>query len=237
MVVAELLDLSQQLLDSIADGDWETYERLCDPTLSAFEPEARGYLVEGLAFHKFYFDQQAYPSPSQTTMIAPHVRMLGNDVAVISYIRLIQYLAGDGAPQTARNAGEAAARATFQQSLPNDIVQQITYKEDQMRAGQRVNNIVRAGGIIPANLTPPPGALAPPTGILQGSGATTSVRPVPPIGSGVPGAVAAVHSPDRRGGLPRLLPRPGPPAPGGRAASGGARQADPRRPPRESRGP
>ena len=27
-----------------------------DPHLTAFEPEARGNLVEGLEFHKFYFD-------------------------------------------------------------------------------------------------------------------------------------------------------------------------------------
>ena len=27
-----------------------------DPRLTAFEPEARGNLVEGLEFHKFYFD-------------------------------------------------------------------------------------------------------------------------------------------------------------------------------------
>src|SRR5262249_8311732 len=51
----ELLSLNQQLLESIAAGDWETYQRLCDPSLTAFEPEALGHLVEGLAFHEFYF--------------------------------------------------------------------------------------------------------------------------------------------------------------------------------------
>ncbi len=35
----ELLDLTQRLLDSIVACDWETYDDLCDPTLSAFEPE------------------------------------------------------------------------------------------------------------------------------------------------------------------------------------------------------
>jgi calcium/calmodulin-dependent protein kinase (CaM kinase) II len=32
--------------------------RLCDPHLTAFEPEALGNLVEGLEFHKFYFDNR-----------------------------------------------------------------------------------------------------------------------------------------------------------------------------------
>ena len=36
------------------------FRRLCDPHLTAFEPEAIGNLVEGLEFHKFYFDNRKY---------------------------------------------------------------------------------------------------------------------------------------------------------------------------------
>jgi calcium/calmodulin-dependent protein kinase (CaM kinase) II len=50
----QLVELTQQLLESIAGGDWETYAQLCDPSLSAFEPESRGQLVEGLPFHKYF---------------------------------------------------------------------------------------------------------------------------------------------------------------------------------------
>ena len=32
------------------------FSRMCDPALTCFEPEARGHLVEGMEFHKFYFD-------------------------------------------------------------------------------------------------------------------------------------------------------------------------------------
>ena len=55
-VTQELLQLNQRLLDSIARADWKTYEELCDPSLSAFEPESQGQLVEGLPFHRFYFN-------------------------------------------------------------------------------------------------------------------------------------------------------------------------------------
>ena len=96
----ELLELTQELLDAIANGDWDVYRRLCDATLSAFEPEARGNLVEGLDFHRFYFELQTPEEPVQTTIVAPHVRLLGNDVAVVSYNRLVQTTSESGKPAT-----------------------------------------------------------------------------------------------------------------------------------------
>ena len=96
-LAAELLALNQRLLDSITAADWQTYDELCDPTLSAFEPEARGRLVEGMPFHKFYFDLGKPKMAPQATMTSPHVRLLGPDAAVISYVRLVQKLDAAGA--------------------------------------------------------------------------------------------------------------------------------------------
>src|SRR5262245_13076271 len=95
----ELLQLTQQLLDSIAAADWHTYEELSDPSLTAFEPESRGQLVEGLPFHQFYFQLGSSTRPRQTTMCAPKVRVLG-DVAVVTYVRLNQVVTADGTPKT-----------------------------------------------------------------------------------------------------------------------------------------
>jgi calcium/calmodulin-dependent protein kinase (CaM kinase) II len=94
----ELLLLTRQLLDSIAQRDWATYQSLCDPSLTAFEPEAVGHLVEGLEFHQFHFQLKSNAQPVQTTIASPHVRLLG-DVAVVSYVRLIQR-ASDGGVTT-----------------------------------------------------------------------------------------------------------------------------------------
>jgi calcium/calmodulin-dependent protein kinase (CaM kinase) II len=86
---AEVLQLNQRLLDSIAQADWATYQALCDPSLSAFEPEALGQLVEGLEFHHFYFMLGGAKGQHQTTMCSPRVRGMG-DVAVVAYVRLNQ---------------------------------------------------------------------------------------------------------------------------------------------------
>ena len=97
---SQLLDLTTQLLDSIGKKDWKAYAKLCDPSITCFEPEALGQLVEGLEFHKFYFDLEGAPGKRNTTLASPHVRMLGNDAAIVSYIRLIQKLDGNGNPVT-----------------------------------------------------------------------------------------------------------------------------------------
>src|SRR5207249_9784780 len=99
----ELLRLNQRLLDSITTGDWATYEELCDPSLTAIEPEAPGQVVEGLTFHRFYFDLGGVRGRHQTTMASPRVRLMG-DVAVIAYVRLIQKVGPDGEAVTVATA-------------------------------------------------------------------------------------------------------------------------------------
>ncbi len=98
----ELLAINRRLLESIAAGDWATYEELCDPTLTCFEPEARGQWVEGMEFHHFYFKLGGAAGPLNITVSTPHVRVMG-DVAVISFIRLVQKVDAGGNPVTARS--------------------------------------------------------------------------------------------------------------------------------------
>jgi hypothetical protein len=99
--IKQVLDLNKRLLLSIAKGDWDTYSELCDPTITAFEPEARGQLVEGMEFHRFYFEQGGIAGLHNTTMCSPHVRLMG-DVAVVCYVRLVQRLDEAGKSITVR---------------------------------------------------------------------------------------------------------------------------------------
>ncbi|MEX2175419.1 MAG: DUF4440 domain-containing protein [Pirellulaceae bacterium] len=100
----QLLDLNQKLLVAIVAGDWQTYESLCDDSITCFEPEARGQVVVGMPFHKYYFELPGGPQkpPKNVTISQPHVRLLGDSAAVLSYVRLTQSLDASGAPQTSR---------------------------------------------------------------------------------------------------------------------------------------
>ncbi len=96
---SDLLAANQHLLVAIAAGDWDTYAQLCDEAITCFEPEALGHLVEGLSFHKFYFDLPGGDSPRNTTISGANVRILG-EVGIVCYTRLVQKLDGSGNPVT-----------------------------------------------------------------------------------------------------------------------------------------
>lgn len=92
----EILELNQAMLESVVNGDWNTYASFCSPDLTCFEAETAGVLAEGLDFHRFYFDlpadAAAAPSPVQVCMARPHLRWLNADAVVVSYTRLTQRL-------------------------------------------------------------------------------------------------------------------------------------------------
>jgi calcium/calmodulin-dependent protein kinase (CaM kinase) II len=90
--------LNKQLLDAIDNGDLKTYREYCDHSLTAFEPEALGNLVEGLDFHETYFSNPI-SSKRKSSVRAPHIRVLG-DTAVVAYVRLVQSIASDGQHST-----------------------------------------------------------------------------------------------------------------------------------------
>uniref|UniRef100_A0A5F4W0R4 calcium/calmodulin-dependent protein kinase n=1 Tax=Callithrix jacchus TaxID=9483 RepID=A0A5F4W0R4_CALJA len=97
-----IIKVTEQLIEAINNGDFEAYTKICDPGLTAFEPEALGNLVEGMDFHRFYFENALSKSnkPIHTIILNPHVHLVGDDAACIAYIRLTQYMDGSGMPKT-----------------------------------------------------------------------------------------------------------------------------------------
>uniref|UniRef100_U3JE81 calcium/calmodulin-dependent protein kinase n=1 Tax=Ficedula albicollis TaxID=59894 RepID=U3JE81_FICAL len=99
----EIIKVTEQLIEAINNGDFEAYTKICDPGLTSFEPEALGNLVEGMDFHRFYFENalsKANTKPIHTIILNPHVHLVGEDAACIAYIRLTQYMDGSGMPKT-----------------------------------------------------------------------------------------------------------------------------------------
>uniref|UniRef100_A0A8C6Y003 calcium/calmodulin-dependent protein kinase n=1 Tax=Naja naja TaxID=35670 RepID=A0A8C6Y003_NAJNA len=101
----EIIKVTEQLIEAISNGDFESYTKMCDPGMTAFEPEALGNLVEGLDFHRFYFENlwSRNSKPVHTTILNPHIHLMGDESACIAYIRITQYVDTSGIPRTAQS--------------------------------------------------------------------------------------------------------------------------------------
>ncbi|XP_075677978.1 calcium/calmodulin-dependent protein kinase II isoform X13 [Dermatophagoides pteronyssinus] len=87
----EVIKVTEQLLEAINTGDYDTYAKLCDPNITAFEPAALGNLVE-------VFGKNC--KSINSTILNPSVHLLGDDAACIAYIRLTQYVDKQGVAHT-----------------------------------------------------------------------------------------------------------------------------------------
>ncbi|CAC42325.1 Calcium/calmodulin-dependent protein kinase type II [Caenorhabditis elegans] len=95
----DIVRVTQTLLDAISCKDFETYTRLCDTSMTCFEPEALGNLIEGIEFHRFYFDGNR-KNQVHTTMLNPNVHIIGEDAACVAYVKLTQFLDRNGEAHT-----------------------------------------------------------------------------------------------------------------------------------------
>ncbi|KAM8885835.1 calcium/calmodulin-dependent protein kinase (CaM kinase) II beta 1 isoform 23-T23 [Spinachia spinachia] len=101
----EIIKITEQLIEAINNGDFEAYAKICDAGLTSFEPEALGNLVEGMDFHRFYFENLLAKNskPIHTTILNPHVHLIGEDAACIAYIRLTQFVDHQGRPRSSQS--------------------------------------------------------------------------------------------------------------------------------------
>ncbi|KAI0990467.1 hypothetical protein GJ496_004796, partial [Pomphorhynchus laevis] len=96
-IAQEINQATSELLKAIAVNNFSTYQQLCDPKMTCFEPESCGNLVEGLEFHRFYFDVVTSNSSDQTitrsmTILRPTIHVHSDDLATIAYVCLLQTL-------------------------------------------------------------------------------------------------------------------------------------------------
>ena len=89
--------LTQRLVDSIMCRNWDTYKTLCDKEMTCFEPECRNQLIEGLKFHKFYFDNAAQNvTPPKCELTQVNVTVFKDSGASISYVRTVTDVSQSG---------------------------------------------------------------------------------------------------------------------------------------------
>jgi len=104
----EIIKLTEHLIDAITYSDYSAYSKLCDINMTCFEPEALGNLIEGLEFHKFYFDNSPNTGSQnslkniRSTVLNPHVHLLSDDAACIAYVRLTQWVDKNGIASSRR---------------------------------------------------------------------------------------------------------------------------------------
>ncbi|XP_073333601.1 calcium/calmodulin-dependent protein kinase type II subunit beta isoform X22 [Pagrus major] len=75
----EIIKITEQLIEAVNNGDFEAYA--------------------------FYFDNllSKNSKPIHTTILNPHVHMIGEDAACIAYIRLTQFVDGQGRPRSSQS--------------------------------------------------------------------------------------------------------------------------------------
>lgn len=93
----EIIGLTERIIECIGNGDFDSYKKICDVNMSAFEPESMGNLIEGIDYHKYAFDNLIGKRKHiKIRVINPSVKLLGDDSACIAYIRLTQCVEPDG---------------------------------------------------------------------------------------------------------------------------------------------
>ena len=67
--------------------DFDTYRTLCDKDMTCFEPECRDQLIEGVNFHKFYFDNPTQNVAPKFGFSEIKVRLFKDNGASISFVK------------------------------------------------------------------------------------------------------------------------------------------------------
>ena len=85
-----IINLTQELLDSMSKKDWVAYKYLVDDKSISLEPENKGSFIEGTDVQKFLFDLPGNQDLKiKETIVNPNIRLI-NDISIICFKRLRQ---------------------------------------------------------------------------------------------------------------------------------------------------
>jgi hypothetical protein len=141
----EVYDATLTVLKAAAAGDWKTYAKVCDESITCFEPEAMGCVATGLDFHKFYFTLPSSGEPStppNTTLVDVNIRMLGSK--------------GEPAPLRCRFQPGARPRRSRRWPRPSGLLRALTRRSHAAASICYTRLVQRMGAAGPETVPPQP---------------------------------------------------------------------------------
>uniref|UniRef100_A0A493TLV4 calcium/calmodulin-dependent protein kinase n=1 Tax=Anas platyrhynchos platyrhynchos TaxID=8840 RepID=A0A493TLV4_ANAPP len=90
----EIIKVTEQLIEAISNGDFESYT--ISPSQIEEPPKAPLLLVPFPVWSR-------NSKPVHTTILNPHIHLMGDESACIAYIRITQYVDAGGIPRTAQS--------------------------------------------------------------------------------------------------------------------------------------
>nr|CAB3227500.1 calcium/calmodulin-dependent protein kinase type II delta chain [Phallusia mammillata] len=97
----EVIQATEQLVQCINSGDYEGYMKLCATDHTSFDPVSMGNLIHGHNIQKFFLDAVSkQTTPRKSSLLSPHVVMLGEDSAYIAYVCLWHNVDSNGRPSS-----------------------------------------------------------------------------------------------------------------------------------------
>lgn len=95
---AEILTLTEQMLQAMYTADPEVHRKHCAEDMSSFEWYIAPYRIDGAEFHLRLIEDGGNGTPGRLEMLTPRVQVYG-DTAIICYTLLKTTLIQDLAPE------------------------------------------------------------------------------------------------------------------------------------------
>ncbi|MFT7796287.1 calcium/calmodulin-dependent protein kinase type II subunit alpha isoform X1 [Arapaima gigas] len=101
----EIIKVTEQLIEAISNGDFESYaNRGPEREVSAKDVSLQTVIANSIGCALFFVSVWSKNSkPVHTTILNPHIHLIGEEAACIAYIRITQYIDTNGMPRTAQS--------------------------------------------------------------------------------------------------------------------------------------
>jgi calcium/calmodulin-dependent protein kinase (CaM kinase) II len=86
----ELLDVNEQMMTAVRTRNFVAFSKLVSPDVTFIQPDTGGQVLRGLEFYKFKLKHDPPPTASDTILLNPQFKFLGESSVVLSYTTITQ---------------------------------------------------------------------------------------------------------------------------------------------------